>query len=232
MRTRSDLFRMPSKFRIKDYQPNSYYHIYNRGIDQRSIFNDEADYLQFLTILKRYLGSERDNTRSGFKGLKPSLAKKRSSMKLGEEVALICYCLMPNHFHLVVKQTSSDGIVKLMRRVCTNYSMYFNRKYQRHSTLFEGVYRAIRVPEEKLHYLSRFVHLNPVARAIKRFGLVETVIGVAPSEYPYSSYKDYLQQGNSDIVTLLPTNDSYAKFIDSVSDGEMVKQLMGLMIDQ
>ena len=73
--------------------------------------------------------------------------------------------------------------------------MQFNRRHNRKGTLFESNYRAVRVEgEEILLQLSKFIHLNPVTRVVKRFGPVETVTGTRPEEYPYSSYIDYISQ--------------------------------------
>lgn len=184
---------MPAKNRIKKYVEGGYYHIYNRGIEGREIFGDEQDYKTFLTTLKRYLEPYSGETRDGFKKDRPSILTHKQRMSLDSEVTLLAYCLMPNHFHLLVKQRIGDGITKLMRRVCTNYSMYFNRKYGRKGGLFESVYKAVSVSSEvQLANLSRYIHLNPMKVAKRRYGLVETVVGSKPEEYPYSSLRRYL----------------------------------------
>ena len=167
---------MPAKNRIKRYIEGGYYHIYNRGIDGREIFADEQDYRTFLYTLKRYLEPYMGETREGFKKDRPSILTHKQRMSLDGNVALLAYCLMPNHFHLLVKQKSKDGITKLVRRVCTNYAMYFNHKYERKGVLFESVYKAVAVTgEEQLINLSRYIHLNPVNVVKRRYGLVETV---------------------------------------------------------
>lgn len=184
---------MPAKNRVKKYVEGGYYHIYNRGIEGREIFSDEQDYKTFLLTLKRYLELYSGETREGFKKDRPSILTHKQEMSLDSEVILLAYCLMPNHFHLLVKQKIGDGITKLMRRVCTNYSMYFNRKYERRGGLFESVYKAVAVSsEEQLINLSRYIHLNPVKIIKRRYGLVETVVGSKPEEYAYSSLRKYL----------------------------------------
>lgn len=153
---------MPSKNSQKLYLENGYYHIYNRGAGKSEIFLEDQDYRVFTHFLKKYLAPE----------LKHSLAS---------EVKLLAYCLMPNHFHFFVHQISKDEMVKLMRSLCTSYSMYFNKRYERSGTLFQGVYKAAIVETEPdfLH-LSRYIHLN--SHDLKGDW----------RKYPYSSYKAYL----------------------------------------
>ncbi len=227
---------MPAKNRIKIYQSNTYYHIYNRGIDKRVIFIDTQDYQMFIQSLVQYLTLVAPIIKSGFKSQKPSLVQHRKTMNLSGEVKLCAYCLMPNHFHLIIRQETADGITKLMRRICTQYAMYFNKKYKRQGTLFENIYRAVIVPEdERLLLLSRYIHLNPVAKTVRRFGLVETVAGSLPEEYPFSSYQSYLPTGKnigidtSYIISLL-ANQSYQEFMQS-EDSKWLSKLKDLALD-
>jgi len=179
---------MPAKNTIKKYVEEGNYHIYNRGVEGREIFLDEQDYRVFLEYLKRYLVDYKKEGKE-----RPSTTAHRERMSLAGDVVLLAYCLMPNHVHLLVGQRSKTGITKLMQRVGTKYGMYFNRKYDRKGTLWEGVYKAVLVEsEEQMLHVSRYIHLNPVKMTKKRYGLVETVTGSRPDEYPYSSYRRYL----------------------------------------
>ncbi len=160
---------MPAKNSVKQFVENGYYHLYNRGVEKRDIFLDEQDYAVFLSYLKKYL----DPTGS-------------DPHPLAKEVDLLVFCLMPNHFHLLVKQSSLNGITKLVRAVCTNYVMYFNKKYDRIGTLFQGKYKAVLVDNDAyLLHLSRYIHLNP---------------GSDPKTYNYSSYKYYLGRKNANWI--------------------------------
>lgn len=149
---------MPAKNIIKTYVENGYYHIYNRGVEKRTIFLDEQDCIVFLHYLKIYLSPVEE-----LKQLKePGLRIQRFiSLNLSEEVNLLAFALMPNHIHLQIKQTTHDGIIKLMRRLVTSYVMYFNRKYNRVGSLFQNRYKAVLLKREAhfLH-LSRYIHLN------------------------------------------------------------------------
>lgn len=143
---------MPAKNVRKIYLPDTYYHVYNRGVDKQQIFLDEQDYVVFLSLLKRYLD--------------PSTPHKKPNgvhyPPLYEKINLLAYCLMPNHFHLFVYQHSEDGMSSLLRSVSVSYGMYFNKKYKRVGPIFQQRYRAVRITDDaQLMHISRYIHLNP-----------------------------------------------------------------------
>lgn len=157
---------MASKNSTKIYVPNSCYHIYNRGVEKRIIFQDEQDYSVFLSYLQTYL------TPKDEKALQIILSSDKSSPKdkalkllrlknYSRDLELLCYALLPNHFHLLVRQ---KGIVlnNFTNSLGTRYAMYFNRKYKRKGVLFQDVYKAVLIEsDEQLLHLSRYIHLNP-----------------------------------------------------------------------
>ena len=105
---------MPAKNSVKNYVENSYYHLYNRGVEKRIIFQDSQDYAVFLNYLKEYLlPKDEQNLRNKLTDPNISYKEKDKIIKLlrlnnfTDEIILIAYCLMPNHFHLLVKQKSS-----------------------------------------------------------------------------------------------------------------------------
>lgn len=143
---------MPSRNREKIYVPDSYYHIYNRGLNKQSIFLDKADYAVFLNLLKRYLGDEETKDPSG-----------RVYDSLHGQLELLAFCLMPNHYHLLIYQNDPQGMTRLLRRVSTTYTMYFNKKYQRSGPVFHERFKASHIiNDEYLRHISRYIHLNPV----------------------------------------------------------------------
>ena len=156
---------MPSRNTIKVYIENGYYHIYNRGVEKRIIFKDTQDYKVFLTYLKEYLSPppKPEDIKTifilqgeSFKGI------KRQPKNYYKEIELISYCLMPNHFHLLIKQVSKYSIEKFIRSLATRYSVFFNKKYNRVGSLFQGPYKAVLISSENyLLHLSRYIHLNP-----------------------------------------------------------------------
>lgn len=142
---------MPGKNLLRQDVEHSYYHVYNRGVNKQAIYLDEQDYVVFLGLLKRYLDAEPQKDKSG--RLYPWLA---------EEVELLAYCLMPNHFHLFIYQVAPGRLMQLLKGVCTSYTMYFNRKYKRVGPLFQNNYRAVLVDNDSyLQHISRYIHLNP-----------------------------------------------------------------------
>jgi putative transposase len=142
---------MPSKYRVKEYAEDTYYHVFNRGVEKRTIFKDDQDYAVFLNLLKRYLSDKPEKDKHG-----------REYPHLNKVVQLNAFCLMPNHFHLLVFQLNPEGMTKLMQGVCTAYTMYFNRKYKRVGPLFQGRFKASRITEDVyLQHITRYIHLNP-----------------------------------------------------------------------
>lgn len=157
---------MPSKHRLKIYVEDSYYHVFNRGVNKAKIFIDEQDYWYFIKLISRYL--EPYNNEEA-KGEYPNFAG---------EVSIVAYCLMPNHFHILLHQVSEQGMTKFMRALSTSYTMYMNKKYHRVGTLFQGSFKAIHISNDSyLTHLSRYIHRNP--------NLWEL--------YPHSSYRQYLK---------------------------------------
>lgn len=173
---------MPAKNIIKTYVEGGYYHIYNRGIEKRIIFEDEMDYKTFLKYLKEALSVPLEPKRFRKITLQGGtlLINPRPVKNFKDSIDLLAYCLMPNHFHLLIKQNSKNDINRFMQSVITRYSMYFNKKYRRVGKLFQGHYKAVLVPEENyLLHLSRYIHLNP-SEYTKNL------------ESAYSSYAEYL----------------------------------------
>jgi putative transposase len=213
----SDPKAMPAKNSRKQFIENGYYHVYNRGVEKRDIFMDENDYAVFLYYLKSYLVSGSD------------------PHSLANEVKLISFCLMPNHFHLLVKQITLAGMTKLIRAVCTSYVMYFNKKYKRVGTLFQGKYKAVLIDsDEYLLHLSRYIHLNPAS-------------GSDPKTYKFSSYGYYLGRKKAEwlktdiILNYFKTNNrinlknclSYESFVDDYRiDSEEYLQNLTLEQDE
>jgi putative transposase len=167
---------VPAKNIIKDYRENSCYHLYNRGVENRRIFEDSDDYQKFLYYIKIYLSPPDQLSKE-----EPLLRVNLVNGNLSENLHLIAYCLMPNHFHLLVRQKDKNAITKFMRQLTTAYSMYFNKKYSRLGPLFAGIYKASLVgSEEQIVHLSRYIHQKPRER------------GISVSDFPWSSYQSYI----------------------------------------
>lgn len=160
---------MASKNSVKIYSPNSYYHLYNRGVEQRSIFLDAQDYAVFLSYLKTYLlpknviSLQKIITSENASPKEKDNALKMLKLKnYCEDIELLCYALLPNHFHLLIKN-NADCMDAFMNSLGTRYAMFFNRKYKRKGVLFQDVYKGVMVESDmQLLHLSRYIHLNPI----------------------------------------------------------------------
>lgn len=150
---------------ILTWQPGGYYHIYNRGARRLSIFREPENYLFVLRRIKQYCREFRIST--------------------------IAYCLMPNHYHLLVRQDGETPAGVLPQRVFNSYSKAYNRRYDHSGTLFEHRYQAKPVTDETyLLYLCCYIHTNPV-----RDGLVAD-----PGEWPYSNYLEWVNERQGTLV--------------------------------
>lgn len=184
---------MPTKNRVKVYVADYYYHLYNRGWNRTDIFKDEDDYACFERLLARHLSPA------------PVIdTKGREYRHLRNSMDLVAYCLMPNHFHMLVYQKDDHAISQLMSSVLTAYTMYFNRKYKRRGSLFESTYKAVPILEDaQLLHITRYIHLNHSSYRT----------------WPYSSYGDYLEMSREwvypdTILELFNSKLLYKEFVD------------------
>lgn len=173
---------MPAKNIVKTYVENGFYHLYTRGVEKRIIFQNPQDYSVFLRMLKDALsipidGKNIDMTVS-LQGPTLQTMFKRPVKNFYGSMTLLGFCLVPNHMHLLVKQTESRKIKEFMQSLLTRYSMYFNTTYKRPGALFQSRYKATLVHDEPyLLALSRYIHRN---------GLSYTKdLATAYSSYPY-----------------------------------------------
>ena len=153
---------MPAKHLSRINEDGVYLHIYNKGVENRAIFNSEEDYKVFLGFIEEYLLSPKDP-----KSLKKEFKVKGKTFKgiphqpknYFNQVELVAYSLLPNHFHLLVRQLSEGVVEKFVRSLCTRYSIFFNKKYQHYGILFAGPYKSVSVKAgSALLQLTRFFH--------------------------------------------------------------------------
>ena len=148
-------------FRDTSFANGDFYHIYNRGVEKRSIFCDDYDLQRFFQSMEEFNTSEPIGSifENSFKQGK--FAQNKSDCDKTKLVNFITYCLNSNHFHFVLEQVSEKGIEKFMHRLGTGYTKYFNNKYKRNGALFQGVFKSKHVDSnEYLLHLSVYVNLN------------------------------------------------------------------------
>lgn len=217
--------------RDKNLLPNEYYHIYNRGNGKNKIFLDNDDYNRFIKILYICNSENRFNFRE-------SIVKQKIDawdFERGDTLVDIgAWVLMPNHFHLLIISPRSDlwqrykeynAITEFMRKVSTSYVMYFNKKYNRTGSLFEGKFKSRNISEENyLQYLFSYIHLNPIK--LIQFNWKEN--GIKDKEkaisylknYKYSSFIDYIIISNRKESKIL-NKKSFPKSFISIQPKEL-----------
>jgi len=183
---------MPPKNSQKTFVDHTYYHIYNRGVAKQEIFLDESDYLAFLGCLKLYLTPPKPVDRrfsitlqgSSLSDTNTTLyAPSRQPNNHEKTIELVAYCLMPNHFHLMLRSIEKNSMTRFMSSLSTRYSMHFNKKYNRVGPLFQGIYKAVMIEHEaQFLWVTKYIHQNPLS------------ITRDLTSYPYSSYPNYLGQ--------------------------------------
>ena len=189
------------------FAAGAYYHVYNRGVDKREIFLDEEDHLRFIHDLfefndadavitfpqrisprRKTLGGE---TSKSYRGPRPGL-KKRKLL-----VDIIAWALMPNHYHLLLRQRIDGGTSLYMKKIGTGYTLYFNQKHERNGVLFQGTFRAKPITEDRyLRHLVSYIHANPRELSVQRSGKDSGGPLSALGRYRWSSYLDYVGIAN------------------------------------
>ncbi len=173
------------------FAEGEYYHLYSRGIEKRDIFLDDHDRMRFIRLLFLANGEKsfvyRDVENRIFSEIN----------KGGQLSAIGAYVLMPNHFHILAKETEEKGITEFMRKLLTGYSSYFNKRHNRVGGLFQSRFKAEHVTrDEHLKYLFAYIHLNPVKiidplwkeQGLKNKNTTKKFL----DDYVYSSYRDYI----------------------------------------
>ena len=203
------------------FSNNQYYHIYNRGVDKRDIFIDERDCQKFLRNLKDF------NNKSYYEQRARVIEEKKelSSFLEGFErvVEVVTYSLAPNHFHLILKQLTENGISNFMHKTGTSFTNYFNKKYDRSGSLFQGTYKAIHIgSDEYLLWLSAYVNGNIEIHNIEKAEF-----------YNWSSYRDFLCGEKSEILgdiniilSQFESADKYRDFVKRVIEESRTRKEM------
>ena len=171
-------------YRKAQFAQGHFYHMYNRGVGRQPIFREADNYLFLLRRLREY------------------------ACRL--DVAVIAYCLMPNHYHFLLRQDGQEPAGRLPQRLFNSYTKAFNRRYDRTGTLFEGPFKAIHVDRDGyLLHLCRYIHANPV-----KHRLVSDL-----SQWPYSNYLEWIGARNGRLVDRafvrehFPVEDNYRSFV-------------------
>lgn len=205
------------------------YHVFNRGVASQPIFNTKRDYKRFLEIWLYYRNVHVPIRYSKFITLSTEIRSqilKGLNEKRIFNVDCLCYCLMPNHFHFVLRQLKDGGISQFVSKATNSYSKYFNTKNERSGPLLQGKFKAVRIEtDEQLLHVSRYIHLNPyTAFMIKSY---QEIIN-----YPFSSLREYLglEQGhNVEAKEVLNNFKNIQQFKEFVFDQADYQRRLGLI---
>ncbi|MCL5784226.1 MAG: transposase [Patescibacteria group bacterium] len=200
------------------------YHVFNRGVAKLPIFTDKRDYNRFLETIYYYQ----------FQGPKPQFSQlnrfKDFKFEKNEKIVeILCYCLMPNHYHFLIKQLQENGISEFINKISNSYTKFFNAKHNRIGPLLQGQFKAVRIESDtQLIHVSRYIHLNPIASF-----LVKNL-----KDYSWSSYLAYIGLQidrvctNDIILSLFKTKKKYEQFVlDQVEYAQSLETVKHLLID-
>lgn len=204
-------------YRIIPFINDQFYHVYNRGINKQQVFSNRKDYNRFVKTLFYY---QIANPKPRF-----SLYKEGGTYNIDPTkkiVDIVAYCLMPNHFHILIKQLSDGGISEFMRKFIHSYTKYRNTKYRVQGPIFQALFKAVLVKtDEQLLHVSRYIHLNPlVSHLVKDLDL-----------YPWSSYSSYIENNDQriatgEILSYFKSSKEYQQFVINQADYGKTLELM------
>jgi putative transposase len=204
---------MPTRNIVKEYGEDCYYHVYNRGVDRMPIYRDQQDYVYFRNLFKRFLSPGYDSDKYG-----------RTTRKYDDKLELVAYCLMPNHFHMLIYLREADGLKLFMQSAMTAYSMYFNKKYKRTGGLFQNTFLASPISQDYyLWHVSRYIHLNPVD------------LGENFDTYIHSSIANFIGKQSDDWLhseRLVETKAEQHQYAHFVADHQSMHQDLHLLKQQ
>ncbi len=213
---------MPS--RTTPFVNGQYYHVYNRGTEKRPIFNNRADYNRFMKTMHYYQLEGPKPKLSNF--FKYKLFEPNYNKKI---VDITSYCLMPNHFHFLLKQLRDGGITEFVSKLSNSYTKCFNVKNKRIGPLFQGEFKSVIVQsDEQLLHVSRYIHLNP---------LVSYLVKDLDS-YEWSSYLEYINGdkglcAKEDILSFFKSHAKYKQFVLDQGDyGEKLELIKHQILEE
>ena len=233
------------------FEKGEIYHIYNRGVEKRDIFKDDNDRWRFLqglflfndekTTANLLWQMERDRGRVTFRVLKEFFAKEKRNRE--PLVRIMVDCLMPNHFHLLLEEIKKNGISRFMQKLGTGYTRYFNNKYQRVGSLFQGTFKAALVNDETyLKYLLAYINvINPGELAepnLKETGIksVEKITRFVDG-FLWGTHQEYSEKRESIIIEkgllgeFFPDGRKYRQFIEDVLESKKWRKAQDLFLE-
>lgn len=209
------------------------YHVFNRGLDRKSTFANKRELDRAKNLIKFYRHREIPIRFSKLMQQPEDTRNKilEDLFKSDKLVDILSYCLMPNHFHFLLKQNSDKGISIFIANFTNAYTKYFNTKNERIGPLFQGIFKAVHIEnDEQLMHVSRYIHLNPVVSNIIRADEL--------NNYSWSSYPEYIGKSNDEIVkketvlNMFKSVQEYQKFVeDQIDYGKELEAIKHLILE-
>lgn len=217
-------------YRLTPLAEGEVYHIYNQGVARSAVFTQTTDYSRLIETFAYY--QYRDPP-VRFSQIARWLAKQKVSPvkpSAPRIVEIYCYCLMPNHFHLLIKQLSEDGVSTFVSRSINSYTRYFNTRHRRVGPLFKGPFKAVRIEtDQQLIHVSRYIHLNPLVSFVTR----------DLNKYRWSSYPTYigLVKDNlckkEEVLSHFSSVEDYQSFVLSRADyAKELEEIKHLLLEE
>jgi putative transposase len=178
--------------RNQSFELNNFYHVYNRGVEKRDVFMDDEDRAMFVNHLYSL-----NNKHSH-----PNLSRNKDYMKIHREpiVKIHGFCLMNNHYHFLLEEIVENGISRFMQKIGTGYTMYFNKKYDRSGSLFQGKYKIKHInTDAHFNYILNYIHLNPHDEG--RTFIIDELL-----RYKWSSLRAYILPEKSSFQSVVETD--------------------------
>lgn len=210
-----------------------YYHIFNRGIARQPVFFSKRDYQRFILTLSYYRFADVSVKLSRYLQLSRDIRDQMMEhlVKTNKTIIeIISYVLMPNHFHLLLRQRQEKGITTFMSKSINSYTKYVNTKNERKGDLLQGVFKAVRIEtDEQLMHVSRYIHLNPVVSFV--------VKDAELFSYPWSSLLDYIHGtlsmvSKDEVMSNFKSVESYKNFLlDHIDYARKLDEIHHLIIE-
>lgn len=201
-------------YRIVPFIANEVYHVFNRSIARLPIFIERTDYERVLDLVNYYRFNRPPLRFSHYKRLSiEQKAEFEKSFMINENsmLKILAYCIMPNHFHFLLQPKKDNAVSDFMRNLQNSYSKYFNTKRERTGSLFQFMFKAVRMEtDQQLLHVSRYIHLNPVTSYLREIKDLEA--------YEWSSFKDYVFNNSSFVnremvLANFKSKQEYKKFV-------------------
>jgi len=196
------------------------YHVFNRSIGKQPIFTNNVEYFRIIETISYYYYLETPLRFSHFNRLPNKLRNQTldALLQSRKRVEIFAYCLMPNHFHFLIREITNNGISSFISNIQNSFAKYFNTKNERSGALFQQMFKAVLIEtDEQLLHVTRYIHLNPLTSFILKD--IDEL-----TNYPWSSFQEYIGNDSRNIISkefilgFFPTLEKFIEFTKNQID--------------